>query len=181
MESAPFLVVWVGFVTSIIPLLEGAFPFIPSFPSLPPLAFWGNSRKKEVEKRDDSGIMSTGGERMNLLPNAESAVIPDEKLNGYALNPEREPNKAKAFQEALGYNLSNSDSLKDNIRSHLLNFEAIEKPDNGYGKRYDILMTLTGANGRTANVKTAWIVDKKTGETRLISTYVTKKRFKEVP
>lgn len=37
-------------------------------------------------------------------------------------------------------------------------------------------MGLTGANGKKANVMTGWIVDSVTGETRLTSVYVKKKR-----
>ncbi|WP_407695399.1 DUF6883 domain-containing protein [Selenomonas massiliensis] len=48
----------------------------------------------------------------------------------------------------------------------------MEKPDNGYGKRFQILMTLTGKNGKTAKVMTAWIEDKDTGIIRLTSIYV---------
>jgi len=40
-------------------------------------------------------------------------------------------------------------------------------------------MTLTGKNGKNANVKTGWIVDKDTGETRLTSAYITTKKRNE--
>ena len=39
-------------------------------------------------------------------------------------------------------------------------------------------MTLTGANSKYANVKTAWIVDKNTHKTRLTSAYVTRKNLR---
>jgi hypothetical protein len=39
---------------------------------------------------------------MNILPRAEKAVIPIEKFTMYALNAERESNKADAFNLALG-------------------------------------------------------------------------------
>ena len=114
---------------------------------------------------------------MGILPNSDSVYISESKINGYALNPEREPNKAAAFREALGYDLSNAEMLINNIRENIKKFEATRKQDNGYGIRYEVIMTLTGENGKRANVKTAWIVDGVTGETRLISAYVTKKRI----
>lgn len=40
-------------------------------------------------------------------------------------------------------------------------------------------MTLIGENKKIANVKTGWIVNKETGETRLTSVYVTKKGKKK--
>ena len=77
--------------------------------------------------------------------------------------------------EALGYDIENARQLIDNIRSNLTHFNAVEKTDNGYGKRYEVIMKLCSVNGENANVINAWIVDKKTGETRLTSAYVTQK------
>ncbi len=113
------------------------------------------------------------------LPNYKEAVIPKEKFTQYALNLEKDKNKAIAFEKALGYNLNNSDKLIKNIYNNIDKYNAIEKEDKGFGKRYEILMTLIGENGKIANVKTAWIIDKKTGETRLTSAYVTSKEWKK--
>ena len=77
-----------------------------------------------------------------------------------------------------GGRIINADKLVDNIRSGVKNSKAVLKPDNGYGKRYEVLLSITGENGKTANVVTAWIVDKENQETRLTSVYVTKKRKK---
>jgi hypothetical protein len=123
--------------------------------------------------------MNAGDETMNVLPYADKAIIPEQKIKNYSLDFDREPNKAAAFKNALGYDLSNADDLIDNIRRNVKNFRAVQKPDNDYGKRYEVLMTLTGANGKTANVKTAWIIDNGTEKPRLISAYITKKRVKE--
>lgn len=101
-----------------------------------------------------------------------SAVFPKEKLTLYALNPAKDRHKAEAFRSALGYELSDADELAQNVAAHINEFTAVEKSDNGYGKRFQILMRLTGKNGKTANVMTAWIQDKDTGMVRLISIYV---------
>ena len=100
------------------------------------------------------------------------AVFPEAKLTQYALNPQKDKNKAEAFRVALGYELQDADELARNVASHINDFTAIEKPDNGYGTRFQILMRLTGKNGKTANVMTAWINDKAMGVARLISIYV---------
>lgn len=115
------------------------------------------------------------------LPNYKNAVIPKEKFTKYALdmNNPKGRNKAIAFQEALGYNVNNVDKLIRNIQKNLNKFNAIEKSDKGFGKQYEVLMTLVGENKKVANVKTGWIIDKETGETRLTSAYVTKKGRKK--
>lgn len=116
-----------------------------------------------------------------VLPNYENAIIPIEKFTKYALdmNNPKGRNKAIAFQEALGYNVNNVDKLIRSIQKNLNKFNAIEKSDKGFGKQYEILMTLVGENKKVANVKTGWIIDKETGETRLTSAYVTKKGRKK--
>lgn len=109
------------------------------------------------------------------LPGFTQAVIPIKKFTEYALNPDKDPNKAKAFKDALGYELSDAQDLIDNIREHIKDFPALEKGKNPYGTLYEVLMELEGKNGKKANVKTGWILDDNTGETRLTSAYITKK------
>jgi hypothetical protein len=113
---------------------------------------------------------------MKVLPRADKAVIPTEKFTQYVLNPDKDPDKAMAFSSALGYKLSNADKLIQNIRENIERFNATEKDDLGHGKRYEVIMVLTGANGKRANVLTAWIDDMRTGEIRLINAYVDKRK-----
>ena len=130
---------------------------------------WAAIAGKQVE-------YSTENDIIELLPAAEKAHIPKEKFTLYALNFEKDPNKARAFKEALGYQAENADKLIENIRSHIGEFKAVDKGNNGYGQRYEVLMTLTGENQKTANVKTAWIIDNGKKEPRLTSAYVTSKK-----
>lgn len=98
------------------------------------------------------------------------------KLTKYALNPQKDKNKAKAFSMALGYTLSNVDDLLANVKANINSFERIEKPSRGYGKRFEISMDLTGPNGKTATVLTGWIIDESTEEVRLTTIYVDKRK-----
>jgi hypothetical protein len=54
---------------------------------------------------------------MTPLPHGERAVLEDSKFVGYALNPhsERGQHKARVFAQALGFNLSNWELLKQAI------------------------------------------------------------------
>ena len=117
--------------------------------------------------------------KMNLLPNADNAIIPFEKLFDYALCTKKNKDKAVAFKQCLGYCQENAEALIENIRANIKNFPAIAKGDIGYGMRYEIFMRLTGANGKTAKVKTGWIVDSETGITRLTSAYISNKKLEE--
>lgn len=112
------------------------------------------------------------------LPRLDDAVIPVEKLTRYALDAKNEPDKARAFERALGYTAENAQELINNIREHLSEFEAVEKPDRGFGPRYQVILRLTGPNGKAANLLTAWLDDRETKQMRLTSVYVTKKKVR---
>lgn len=115
------------------------------------------------------------------LPNSKNAIIPKEKLLNYALNKEHTQGKekAKAFEKALGYNIENYQDLIDNIMQNIDKFPAKLKGENEYGQKYEVLMAIIGNNNKKANIKTAWLVDKDTNETRLTTLYVTSKKYKK--
>lgn len=119
-----------------------------------------------VENTGKSGIIEAG----NL-------AIPKAKLTGYALDPQKSSDKAKAFKLALGYDQSNADELLQNIIDNIDESKFVEKGDAGYGMLYQFVVRLTGANGKEANVLTAWIADGK--KKRLTSVYVTEKKVTE--
>lgn len=100
--------------------------------------------------------------------------IPEEKFTEYALNPEKCPYKAIAFKLALGYTKENYKELSDNINKHFDEKKLEERGDNGYGMKYQQVMWLIGANGKEANVLTAWIKENEEN-IRLVTTYITDK------
>ena len=104
------------------------------------------------------------------------AKIPDEKLTGYALNMEHPTgkDKARAFKEALGYTQENYADLKAKILDSFDENALVYKREDKYGKRYEQIIRITGPNGKTANVLTAWIKDNDSAEPRLTSIYVDK-------
>lgn len=131
---------------------------------------YSNGQGRKVKNR----LKDTSANSIIKLPRYSEAVIPESKFLEYALNPVKDSNKAYAFKEALGYDLSNCKDLIENIRNHLSEFEAKAKDDLGWGIRYEVVMTLKGPNGKTAKVLTAWIDDKSNGQMRLTSAYVDK-------
>lgn len=125
-------------------------------------------KRKYIEKANDSDIMK--------LPRAKECIIPTEKFTEYALNPEKAPDKAKAFERALGYTAENADELIKQIRGKVQKYKAEERGDNGYGMTYQIIMDIEGPNGKSAKVLTAWIDDRKKGETRLTTVHIDKRK-----
>ena len=109
---------------------------------------------------------------MNILPKSDKVVIPIEKFTKYALNPEKDADKAIAFDRALGYNVNNVDKLIEQIRENIDKYPAREKGNLGYGMRYEVAMNIIGANGKTVKVLTGWIDDASNGEMRLTTVHV---------
>ena len=106
------------------------------------------------------------------LPNAENAVISDEKFTKYLFNPENKKGYAKgvAFSKRLGYNENNWNEFKNEIQERIMLFPATPKGDNGYGMAYEQKMILYGKTKKPTNVVVAWIIEN--GNPRLISAYI---------
>lgn len=93
-----------------------------------------------------------------LLPNASSAIISPEKLRDYLLSQSHPIGRYKAtFFRSLGYEADGWGALEKDIRS-LLDAAAEEIGATDYGKKYAVTGVLTGPNGRSATVVTAWII-----------------------
>jgi hypothetical protein len=99
---------------------------------------------------------------MNLLPNYQEAVIEDSKFVSYALNPhsERGQHKARVFESTLGFNLSNWEQLKQAILDALPYRPATLTSETVFGKKYEVVVPITGANGRTVDMTTIWQFDR---------------------
>ncbi|MDT5120771.1 MAG: hypothetical protein QOC96_253 [Acidobacteriota bacterium] len=112
-------------------------------------------------------IEQSGSPHPNALPNYDKAVIPRDKLERYALNPTHVSraygkssgkDKARVFKSALGFDQSNWELLKQKILEELPYHEANVGEEDQHGKRYNVTLPITGPNGNTVNVLTAWIV-----------------------
>lgn len=116
-------------------------------------------------------------QKKTLLPHYQRAVIQKEKITGYVLNKQHKTgmDKAIAFEKALGYNIDNADDLIKNIYQNLSLYPAKLRPKTQYGQPFEVIMKLTGPNGKTAKVKTGWIIENGKNHPRLTSAYVAKR------
>jgi hypothetical protein len=107
------------------------------------------------------------------LPRAREAVIPTDKLVGYALDPAhpRGRHKARVFAAALGISQSDWRYLHDQLLQAIVNAEVRGTRITPHGVLYDVVVLLDGLNGATQRVATIWLV---VGDRppRLVSTWV---------
>jgi hypothetical protein len=118
----------------------------------------------------------TKGSATASLPGSDRAEIPLAKIVDYALNPDhpRGGHKATVFARVLGYDQSNAAELSHQIRAKLGNHEAVLRGSDQYGHRFSVDIPITGPSGRTATVRTVWIIESGADHPRLISTYIRK-------
>lgn len=142
-------------------------------------SFYGLDKTKSFDEFNKKYIGTVENSKCNKIKMDLQffAKIPDEKLTEYALNFEHPTGKekAKAFKEALGYTKESYTDLKTKILDSFDEKELVYKREDKYGKRYEQIMQITGPNGKTANVLTAWIKDNDNAEPRLTSIYVDKR------
>ena len=110
------------------------------------------------------------------LPNYDKAEIPRSKLEDYALNPAHEDgrHKARVFKSALGYEQTDWGKLAQDILSALPYQAAGPEATGPWGRKYTVVLPITGPNGNTVNVETAWIIRPGTDYPSLVTTLVPK-------
>src|ERR1041385_8453371 len=94
------------------------------------------------------------------LPNVERAVVSIVKLRDYSLNTQHEAGKHKArvFKAALGLTADDADWLRGKLLSASQSAEALARPDSPFGANFVVDISIE-REGRTALVRTAWIVE----------------------
>lgn len=95
-----------------------------------------------------------------MLPNAESAYIPLEKLTGYLLSETHAVGKSKArFFKAHGYDKDNLQLLERDLLSVPRYNEIDEQIASPYGTKYMVRGVMETPRGTAVMVNTVWIVE----------------------
>jgi len=107
------------------------------------------------------------------LPNADRAFVDVVKLRDYSLNTEHKEGKHKArvFGDALGLKSDDAAWLRQKLLSIAKSEDCRIGRKTDYGQRYVIDFELI-REGKTARVRSAWIIRKGEDFPRLITCYV---------
>jgi hypothetical protein len=106
------------------------------------------------------------------VPNADQAIIAQDKLCNYLLNVTHRRGAAKAkLLLAMGYRPDHWQQLEADIRSQHLSAEVESTVNNEYGMRFDILAPLQGPSARAVMFRSVWQIDTGTEVPRLITMY----------
>ena len=106
------------------------------------------------------------------IPNAEHALISQEKLRDYLLNAEHRRGAAKArLLRSLGYQREHWVVLEHDLRAHHLAKDVAVTAEGAYGVRYEIVAPLATPSDRIVSFRSIWQIDTGTDYPRLITMY----------
>ncbi len=111
---------------------------------------------------------------MKLREVADQVVIDPRKITHYALNPNHEEGKHKArvFESALGYNLTNYQPLLNQIVSLALDAEVEFNRLNEYGQFFQANFTIEGIAGQRVPLFISWRIPPDTREAHLVTLFI---------
>lgn len=111
---------------------------------------------------------------LNEWRGREGFAIPEAKLTKYSLNMDHPKgrNKAIAFREALGFTSDDAPEIMRQVYRWVGLHEPTFRESTPYGDTYFADIPMLGKNGKVANVRTGWILDRGATKMRLTSIYV---------
>ncbi|NEO18727.1 MULTISPECIES: DUF6883 domain-containing protein [unclassified Moorena] len=101
----------------------------------------------------------------------QDAIIATAKLTRYLLVWRDNDDKSKFLAQA-GYSQENWQQLEIDLRSQILPLDAtLSDEPNRFGDVYTIRGILVGPNGVELDIKTIWMVEHETQQTKFITLY----------
>jgi hypothetical protein len=111
---------------------------------------------------------------LKLADFANGIEIDPRKLTHYVLNlnSPRGKNKAILFEKILGYTKENYAQLLFQIKSKVLQAEAVFHSEDEFGKRYVVDLLIEGTQGQKASVRTGWLVSSIDNKAHLVTLFI---------
>lgn len=107
-----------------------------------------------------------------VVPNADEAVIPPEKVRDYLLSVSQPVGRLKAvFFRSLGYTAADRERLEADLRA-LLTFEAEVGKRTEYGQKYVLRGRITGPAGKSVETMTVWIILEGESRPQFVTVYL---------
>ena len=107
-----------------------------------------------------------------MLPNADRAVVDDEKVYGYLLSPSHPVGRFKAaFFRSFGFSVERWELLRDALLEHGRRGPCEQGEASAFGQKYEVCDILVGPTGRSALLMTIWIVRADEDFPRLVTAY----------
>jgi hypothetical protein len=106
------------------------------------------------------------------LPNADHAVVDEAKIRGYLLSPAHPVGRFKArFFVSLGYTVEEWERLRDDILELARTGQVSLETHGPYGRKFEVDGILGGPSGRSAMVRSGWIIRMEEDFPRLVTVF----------
>ena len=111
-------------------------------------------------------------DRIDLIPNAERAVVDVRKLHDYCLNPKHDDGKHKAllFFSILKMSADNAEELRGILLRAIRTHEAKKGRRDRFGQRYTLDFPIEWG-GRSAMLRSGWIIEEGSAVPRLTTCF----------
>ncbi len=112
-----------------------------------------------------------------ILPNAESAQIPEDKILGYLLSSTHRSGKAKAaFFVNFGFWSQEWQKLAAALRRHARENPLAAYEATAFGQRYVADGTLVAPDGTALNVRSVWFINSDGAAPRFVTAHPLKRK-----
>lgn len=106
------------------------------------------------------------------LPNAQLAIVEEEKILDYLLNAAHPDNGGKAgFFLSLGFSRNGWQTLATAFRKMAEHDSIAKSMASSHGRKYVLDGEMETPSGKTAQVRTVWIIDAGFNAPRLVTAY----------
>jgi hypothetical protein len=106
------------------------------------------------------------------LPNLESAVVSEDKIVGYLLNPAHPEGAGKAkFFLSVGFDADQWYLLATALLKMVETWPVVDYLESVHGAKYIVDGQIVAPGGAPAEVRTVWIVDRGAKFPRLVTAY----------
>ena len=107
-----------------------------------------------------------------LIPRADEAFIPDEKIRGYLLDTAHPDGATKAeWFISLGYKVDQPGRLAEDLLRVVRTSENWISAQSRFGLRYAVRGRLEAPGGKSAAVITVWFVEQESSTPRFVTAY----------
>lgn len=106
------------------------------------------------------------------LPNADRAIIDPAKVRDYLLSSVHPVGRFKAaFFVSSGYTQDRWETLRDDLLALAKSGDAVPGRLSVFGRMFEVDGMLTGPSGRTAEIRTVWIIASDEASPRFVTAY----------
>ncbi len=106
------------------------------------------------------------------LPNAEAAIVPEEKITGYLLSKTHRDGRHKAaFFLGFGFTPEAWRTLAVALSKHAADHEVASAENTPFGIRYVVEGTIATPSGRAPSIRSVWFLESGQEVPRFVTSY----------